>query len=205
MIDNHYNKYWTNDMSKNYYNNFKWTDAFVYQEDTFRKYIRNSLHNIENVLELGAGFGRITKIIQEELKPISHFAVEISPDQINHSMHYLGSYLFNKIWWINSNVLELGFEPNQYDLVIASEFLLHVLPKDIPKLINSMVNASKKHIMNIDWAYGSGPGANSTWCFLHDYLSLYKQTGQARLETQIELKRIGQAIFHYKKVHVNGE
>ena len=39
----------------------------------------------------------------------------------------------------------------KFDLVIAAEVLLHILPSEINEVVSKLVNISNKHVVNIDW------------------------------------------------------
>ena len=86
-----------------------------------------------------------------------YLAVDISPDQIENAKSLLSSTKLPnnqvKLNFLVSDIQSLGLD-KEYDLVILSEVLLHILPSDIDTIIKKLITLSKKHIINIDW-YGS--------------------------------------------------
>jgi hypothetical protein len=54
-----------------------------------------------------------------------------------------------KLDFLVSDIQSLRLD-KEYDLVILSEVLLHILPTDIASIIRKLITLSKKHIINID-------------------------------------------------------
>ena len=83
-----------------------------------------------------------------------YLAVDISPDQIENAKSLLSSTKLPnnqvKLDFLVSDIQSLRLD-KEYDLVILSEVLLHILPTDIDSIIKKLITLSKKHIINIDW------------------------------------------------------
>jgi len=77
------------------------------------------------------------------------------------------------IKFIVSNIQSLQVN-KKYDLVIASEVLLHVLPSEIKEVVNKLVNMSNKHVVNIDWYEEQTPKNVAPHNFIHNYEEIYK-------------------------------
>jgi hypothetical protein len=71
----------------------------------------------------------------------------------------------------------LGLD-KEYDLVILSEVLLHILPTDIDSIIKKLITLSKKHIINIDWYEENPPTSQASHNFIHQYEAIYKKYTQ---------------------------
>jgi len=123
----------------------------------------------KSVLELGCGFGRITKLILDNFD-VEYTAVDMSPEQIGH--------VKNDFENVNIVVDDITTMPENffkdYDLVISVEFLMHIKPEHIEKVFRIINNSAIRHIVNMDYA----PVAKvkrqlSPHNFIHDYLKLY--------------------------------
>lgn len=193
MNNSFYERIWTHDMGPDYYQNFRWTPVFQRQEQAYRDYISKNLKDVKSVLELGIGFGRITKITLEELPNIiSYVGVDISPDQINNAKKFLGERE-KEVAFVQDNILEYK-DTKSYDLVLASEILLHIRPQDIHKMIQKMAAWTNKDIIHIDWARNY---QSSHWVFVHPYYNLFTEAGMDLVkEVQTDL----QSIWHWRKL-----
>ena len=147
--------------------------------------------DIRSVLELGAGFARMTRIMLDEIPSIEKYdAVDIK-------------VIFNppsdsKLSWtdmdITTPLFDIAFSHMQYDLILASEVFMHIKPKDIDSLISKLSKIGKQ-IINIDWTFNPDP--NAGWYFIHDYEALYSKYGAHRI-SRVDMKRIQQSLFHYR-------
>lgn len=164
--------------------------AYQYQEKVFREYLRNGLSDVKTVLELGAGTGRMTKIMLDELPNIEKY------DAIDIKMVFNPSQ-GSKLTWTRMDIMskefDTGFGHMDYDLILASEIFLHIKPEDIDGLISKLSKMTKQ-IINIDWNFDP---AKSEWCFIHDYDSLYKKYG-GKLVDRKDMPKIQQSLFHYR-------
>jgi len=132
--------------------------------------IRNSLpDDIESVLEVGCGFGRITKILLENPDIERIVATDISPDQIDAAKEQIAD---DRAEFQAMSVLDLNCH-KEFDLVIASEVLMHIPPHQIQDVMDRMERASKRYVMNVDWHAPSEPIEAGGYCWQHDYCSLY--------------------------------
>ena len=132
--------------------------------------IRNALPNdIESVLEIGCGFGRITKILLENHDIERIVATDISPDQIASAKRQITD---DRVEFQVISVLDLDYH-NEFDLVIASEVLMHIPPHQIRDVVNRMERASRQYVMNVDWHAPGEPLEAGGYCWQHDYCSLH--------------------------------
>ncbi len=95
-----------------------------------------------------------------------------------------------------------------YDLVIAAEVLLYVLPSEIPDIITKLVSLSSHHIINVDY-YQEKPAALATHNFLHQYEKIYKAIPSIREVKRLPIRKDGflgidtkQSIFHAERKEI---
>ncbi len=208
-------EYW-HERGKIYKKNFRYDKNKRVQEEFLIAHLNNISGSFKSVLELGCGFGRITQLLLTNYNNITEYlAVDISPDQIENAKSLLSST--NKLSqqvkldFLVSDIQSLRLD-KQYDLVILSEVLLHILPTEIDSVIKKLITLSKKHIINIDWYEDIPPKSQASHNFIHQYEALYKKYTEPSTTTttttttikRIPIKRkkfIGtldtkQSIFH---------
>jgi trans-aconitate methyltransferase len=202
-------EYW-HERGKVYKKNFIYDKDKRLQEELLIKYLDNIFtdnQSLQSVLELGCGFGRITKLLLTNYPGIKEYlAVDLSPHQIENAKKYVGS-TGNKLTFYLSDIQSLNTN-KKYDLVIISEVLLHVLPSDIDSVIKKVISLSNKHIINIDWYEDNLPPdykKRATYNFIHQYEAIYKKyTEPSTIIKRIPIKRkkffrtinTRQSIFH---------
>jgi trans-aconitate methyltransferase len=116
-----------------------------------------------SVLEIGCGFGRMTKIAYRP--GLRYLAIDVSEDQLASSGRHVPGpeYRLADVRYFTTD--------EKFDLVLASEVLMHIPPADVGRVIESMKQMSNRYIVSIDLATWEGTLAKHNWC--HDYLSLY--------------------------------
>ncbi len=205
-------EYW-HERGKVYKQNFRYNKDFILQEELLVSYLSDNIFtasdSIQSVLELGCGYGRITKLLLTKFPKMikEYLAVDLSPHQIENAKKYVGS-TDNKITFSVSDIQSLDTN-KKYDLVILSEVLLHVLPSDIDSVIKKVISLSNKHIINIDWYEDKLPKdykIRATYNFIHQYEVIYKEyTEPSTIIKRIPIKRkkklfgthdAKQSIFH---------
>lgn len=190
---NYYNDLWTkeNQHGTKFFRTVNFdTFPYQYQEKVFREYISNNLSGIKSVLELGVGTGRMLRIVTDELHPPIYDGVDIRMDSRIKPM-------LNNWYQVDITSKEFDFifagKWGEYDLILASEVLMHIKPNDIENVIKKLSKIGKQ-IINIDWNFDY---AKSEWCFIHDYDSLYKKYGGKMVDRK-DMKNIQQSLFHYR-------
>jgi ubiquinone/menaquinone biosynthesis C-methylase UbiE len=206
-------EYWY-ERGKVYQKNFVYDRSKRLQEELLIKYLTDNIftsdESVKSVLELGCGFGRITKLLLTNFPSIKEYlAVDLSPHQLENAKKYVGSTDNNdKITFFQSDIQTLNTNNKKYDLVIMSEVLLHVTPSEIESIIKKIISLSNKHIVNIDWYEDNLPPdykKRATYNFIHQYESIYKKyTEPSATITRIPIKSkkflrsfdTRQSIFH---------
>ena len=127
-------EYWL-EHGKNYKMNFMYADSFRLQEKILLDYLQG-ITPFSTVLEVGCGFGRITKLILSNFSENREYIVtDLSADQINEAEKYVSDLRSSRpLRFIVSDIQSLDLK-NKYDLVLASEVLMHVLPSDIERTL----------------------------------------------------------------------
>lgn len=171
-------KYWV-DRSVGYEKEFKKHNFFLnryfkFQENNLINFLKNEI-DFNSVLEIGCGFGRITKLITENFPTIEKVsAIDLSPAQIENAKRNVNS---DKVKFLCGKIQDLNIHSENYDLVLASEVLMHISFTEIDPVIEQLVRISKKHIINLDWYRQTSGVESGEYCFVHDYEGLYKKYG----------------------------
>lgn len=201
-------EYW-HERGKIYKKNFRYDKNKRVQEEFLIAHLNNISGSFKTVLELGCGFGRITQLLLSNYYNLTEYlAVDISPDQIENAKSLLSSTKLTnhvKVDFLVSDIQSLRLD-KEYDLVILSEVLLHILPAEIDSIIKKLITLSKKHIINIDWYEDHAPKSQASHNFIHQYETLYHKYTEPSITTikRIPIKRkkfLGtldtkQSIFH---------
>ena len=200
-------EYWR-ERGKVYKKNFRYDKDKRLQEEFLLTHLNGISGSFKSVLELGCGFGRITKLLLTNYDNITEYlAVDISPDQIENAKTLISSTKISnqvKLDFLVSDIQSLKLD-KQYDLVILSEVLLHILPTEIDSIVNKLISMTKRHIINIDWYEDQPPKTQAPHNFIHQYESIYKKNTEPSTHIErIPIKRkklLGmfdtkQSIFH---------
>jgi SAM-dependent methyltransferase len=196
-------EYWL-EKGKVYKQEFRYNRKFKLQEQKLVEYLKKNI-SFSTVLEVGCGFGRITKIILSNFPDVTEYvAVDLSPDQIENARNYvMGSDKNGVLKFIESDIQSLEMN-SQYDLVIAPEVLLHILPSEIKGVLVKMVGWSRKNVLNIDWYEDAPPRKVAPHNFIHEYERLYRDIPGVSKVIRIPIVKKGllygidtkQSIFH---------
>lgn len=196
-------EYWL-ERGKVYKQEFQYNKKFKLQEQMLIDYLKKQI-SFSTVLEVGCGFGRITKLLLSNFPEITEYvAVDLSPEQIENAKKYvLGVDKRTALKFIVSDIQSLELD-SKYDLVIAPEVLLHILPSEIKDVIARLEGWSKRNIVNIDWYEEVIPRKAAPHNFIHQYEEIYRQMPIVARVTRIPIIKSGmfskidtkQYIFH---------
>jgi SAM-dependent methyltransferase len=204
-------EYWY-EHGKTYKEQFRYNKNFELQESLVIDYLKRNLassSSFSTVLEVGCGFGRITKLLLSNFSNIREYqAIDLSPDQIENAKEFTRSVVEtlsdNPLNFMVSDIQSFQ-DQRKYDLVIASEVLMHVLPSEIEKVMIKLVNMSNHHIVNIDWYEKEKPRRVAPHNFMHEYEKIYRNIPSVTEVYQIPIVSKGswlrsvntkQCIFH---------
>jgi SAM-dependent methyltransferase len=129
---------------------------------------------MRRVLEIGCGFGRITKLLAEAW-PDSHItALDLSPDQLANARRHCGDnphLRFAQYDFYSGQPLP----GDAYDAIIAIEVFLHHPPEFLGGLLRRLA-AAGRHLVNIDWSE-EWPWPTPEHVWVHDFARLYADAG----------------------------
>lgn len=131
---------------------------------------------MQRVLEIGCGFGRVTKVLAEAFPQATITAVDLSPDQLNKAARHCAGC--DQVHFQPYDFYSSAPFPGQdYDAVIASEVFLHH-PRDVVRDILQRLRAAARHLVNIDWCEDwRAPVSDHVW--IHNYRALYAEAALA--------------------------
>jgi len=210
------NEYWF-ERGKKYKEEFRYNKNSELQERVLLDYLKeipSSFSSFSTVLEVGCGFGRITKLLLSNFSNIQEYiAIDLSPDQIENAKVFVKPAIdtkeHNPLNFIVSDIQSFQNE-RKYDLVISSEVLMHVLPSEIEDVIIKIVDMSNEHIINIDWYERKTPWNAAPHNFIHQYEMIYRNTPTVskvyripivKKESWLRSLDTKQSIFHACKKH----
>lgn len=126
-----------------------------------------------NMLEIGCGFGRITKLLLNNFSFSNYDAFDLSIEQINNAKTYVND---SRVNFLNKDVF--SFTPEtKYDVVSAFEVFMHIPFIDIEKVIHKYSKITNQFI-NLDWSVKTEPKiSGECYCFQHDYEKIYHEAG----------------------------
>jgi len=172
----------------------------------------STFSSFSTVLELGCGFGRITKLLLSNFPDIQEYtAIDLSSDQIENAKEFVRSVIetkeHNPLTFIVSDIQSFQND-KKYDLVISAEVLLHILPSEIEQVMNKIVNMSNEHVINIDWYQRKAPQNVAPHNFIHQYEKIYRSMPAVLDVYRIPIVKrdswfrsldVKQSIFHARK------
>jgi ubiquinone/menaquinone biosynthesis C-methylase UbiE len=196
-------EYWL-ERGKVYKQEFQYNKKFKLQEQMLTEYLKKNI-SFSTVLEVGCGFGRITRILLSNFPKITEYiAVDLSPEQIENAKNYvMEADKRGVVRFIVSDIQSLEIN-SKYDLVIAPEVLLHILPSEIKEVIAKLVRWSRKNIVNIDWYEDIPPQKAAPHNFVHQYEKIYHEIPHVSQVIRTPIVKKGllsgidtkQSIFH---------
>lgn len=160
-----WHEYWRK-AGETYASRFKTSAAYEEQERVLRELLGSI--EFDSVLEIGCGFGRMTAIVQE-FKPSRYLAIDVSHEQLAEAERRVPGpeYLLTSVEEFDTD--------EKFDLVLASEVLMHIPPESVGEVIAQMLERANKHVISID-LYGwpealNGPLVGHNWS--HNYGAFY--------------------------------
>lgn len=126
------------------------------------------------ILELGCGFGRVTRLLAENFPDASITALDLSPDQLENARRncaHCGNVLFASYDFYAGQ----PFPGSAHDLAMAIEVFLHHPRPVVAGLIQRLAGISR-HIVSLDWSE-DWPWQLPEHVWLHDYPALFADCG----------------------------
>ena len=204
---------------KTYKKEFRHNKNFELQEKILIDYLKDHLSSssFSTVLEVGCGFGRITKLLLSNFPHIREYlAIDLSPDQIENARELIKPEIEPNVQVQNITFLVSDIQSFQiqkkYDLVVASEVLMHILPSEIADVMSKLISMSNEHIVNIDWYEHQPPRKAEPHNFIHQYEKLYRNMPEVSSVYRTPIMKKGswlksvdtkQSLFHATKKLAN--
>ncbi len=167
------NRYWL-ERGRNYIQENLPRDFHRLQEQFLLDLLRASQMPLERILELGCGFGRITRVLAEAFPATRIAALDLSADQLARAGRYCDEnprISFQQYDFYSG----APFPGTDYDAVIAIEVFLHH-PRPVIQGLLEKLSALARHLVNIDWSE-EWPWQTPEHVWVHDYRALYAEAG----------------------------
>ena len=116
-----------------------------------------------SVLDVGCGFGRVGAAIERDRPWVRYTGLDVSPDLVEAARTAMptGEFICTDL---------ATWEPTrQWDLVIAISVLGHLLPADVPLVLDRLTRAARRDLIVMDW---DAVGQQTEYQFGHDYATL---------------------------------
>src|SRR5437773_2151133 len=122
------------------------------------------------LLEIGCGFGRITRLLAQRWPDAEITALDLSADQLANAQRYCAGCA--KVGFAQYDFYSgQPFPGGDYDSALAIEVFLHHPPDVVVGLFRKLA-ARARHIVNIDWSE-DWPFATPEHVWVHDFVKLY--------------------------------
>jgi SAM-dependent methyltransferase len=160
---------------------------------------------IKTVLEIGCGYGRITKFMLENYPEIEcYHAIDLSSFKTGKAEEYIplskypeslkvSTFDFNPSVLDDDRITDLAL--SKFDLVLCTEVLMHQLPSQIEAWIKKMNLLSRRYLLNIDWYESKPPDVIASHNFIHDYEALYRRLIVNCDVVQVKIDGLPQRIY----------
>jgi SAM-dependent methyltransferase len=146
------------------------------QEQFLLDVLANGGLRLNRVLELGCGFGRITRLLAQRFPQARITALDLSPEQLANARRYC------------AGCENVAFEPYDFysgqplpgadfDAAIAIEVFLHH-PEAVVRGLFAKLAGAARYIVNLDWSE-PWPWPTPEHVWVHDFARLYAETGLA--------------------------
>jgi ubiquinone/menaquinone biosynthesis C-methylase UbiE len=165
-------RYWENRGGPSYR---QYTESPGYQQyhDAQSKFFTDLVArlNPRRLLDFGCGTGKLFPLwrgipevhaydrARSQIEVARKASAEVRPDNPYRVLHYL-----------TDSRAELPYDDDYFDLVVAAEVLLHVLPQDVGSLLNELHRVCRGHLAVVTAAPFDNPASH---CFDHDYPALF--------------------------------
>jgi SAM-dependent methyltransferase len=170
------NRYWA-ERGRTYHNEGRLAENYHRLQEVFLvDVLKVSGLAVRSILEIGCGFGRITKVLASEF-PQSHItALDLSEDQLANARRYCGECR-NVDFHRHDLYSGQPFPGEPFDLVVAAEVFLHHPDQAVRGFIRQIREIAPS-IASIDWCEDwQTPVSPHVW--IHNYRALYKDAGLA--------------------------
>ena len=180
------NAYWLN-RGKTYMNEQRlFTEPYQLQEQFIVGTLASQNMPMRSILEVGCGYGRITKRLAETFSEARITALDLSPEQLKNAQIYCAEYL-DRIDFHEYDIYSGKPLPgSRFDTAVAIEVFLHHPRHAVIQLLQRLSDIAD-NLVNYDWSEDyTGPLAPHVW--VHDYAEIYRNLG-LRCEMFVEPRK----------------
>jgi SAM-dependent methyltransferase len=168
------NSYW-NKRGQTYHRETRLAGDYHRMQETFlTDVLRFGAVPSRSILEIGCGFGRITRVLAQAFPESRITAVDLSPDQLANARRYCDGCTHVDF---AQHDLYSGdpFPGTGFDLAVATEVFLHHPNRSVRGFIERIA-AQARLIASIDWCEDwRTPVSAHVW--IHNYRALYRDAG----------------------------
>ncbi len=168
------NAYWLERGKQNDAEEARYAEYHRLQEHFLFEIFRKGQVPLQNVLELGCGSGRITRLLAKNYPAASITALDLSPDRIERARRHcagVGDIRFGQYDFYSGAPLP----GSGYDAALAIEVFLHH-PRTLVRSVVQALSDISRHVMNIDWSE-AWPWKLPEHVWIHDYQAVYAEAG----------------------------
>ncbi len=167
------NEYWIN-RGRSYVHE-KFPQQFHRNQEKFLlEILRASKIPLATILELGCGFGRITRLLGQLFPQTKITALDLSPEQLANARRYCAGQS-NITFGQYDLYSDRPFPADTFDAVVAIEVFLHHPQAAVLELFKKL-SIVGHHLINIDWSE-EWPWKTDEHVWVHNYKALYEEAG----------------------------
>jgi SAM-dependent methyltransferase len=152
------------------------------QEQFLLKTLQRSGVSFQSIVDLGCGYGRITRLLADQFPNAKITAVDLSEEQLNNAREYCAGRTnieFATYDFYSSAPLPGG----HHDLLVAIEVFLHHPGTFLQPFLQRIASAAR-YVVNIDWSE-EWPWPRPEHVWIHDYSVLYREVGMESIALPI--------------------
>lgn len=161
-----------------------------------------------SIFEAGCGMGRIARFFNTHYPTTPYHAIDLNVNHLESAQTFHPSGRFEQADLLNYDIFTPWEDPSWhgYDLVIASEVLMHVRPADLEEAIEHLLglaNPYHGYVITIDWVPQSGElkalargNGIAPWNFPHQYQKAFAASGACEL---VDAVRTHKQVIHVVK------
>lgn len=123
----------------------------------------------KRILEVGCGYGRLVKVMSQQLDFDRFVGVDFSSTQLERAKNYIDN---DRVELMLVDAKDgLPFEDNAFDLVYTSGCLMHNFPDVVPQILKEISRVSAR------WVIHNEDVRDIDHIYPHDYEKLHKELG----------------------------
>src|SRR5437016_6494734 len=168
------NEYWLKRGREGAVEESRYAEYHRLQEDFLFETLRQGRVQLRNIIELGGGSGRLTRLLAEQYPGARIAALDLSPERLEMARRYCagaGDIHFEQYDFYSGAPLP----GTGYDAAAAFEVFLHH-PRTLVRSLVEKLSAVSLYIMNIDWSE-AWPWKTPEHVWVHDYQAIYAEAG----------------------------